>query len=107
MVFDRDCRFHASNIVAGLVYGITFLIEKDHRKEGLVVMAWAIIWALIGIFVIGPYLTIKLGLLPKFQIIKAIPYQGSSTTATALIKLSPRPPVDYKSTGFFIVKLAV
>ena len=37
-------------------------------------MAWAIIWALIGFFVIGPYL-IKLGLLPKFQIIKAIPYQ--------------------------------
>ena len=62
------------NIVAGLVYGITLLIEKDHRKEGLVVMAWAIIWALIGFFVIGPYL-IKSGLLPKFQIIKAIPYQ--------------------------------
>ena len=62
------------NIVAGLVYGITLLIEKDHRKEGLVVMAWAIIWALIGFFVIGPYL-IKSGLLPKFQMIKSIPYQ--------------------------------
>jgi len=62
------------NIVAGLVYGVALVVEKDHRKEGLIVMAWAIIWALIGFFVIGPYL-IKSGLLPEFQMIKSIPYQ--------------------------------
>jgi di/tricarboxylate transporter len=63
------------NIVAGLVYGITLVIEKDHRKEGLIIMAWAIFWALISFFVIGPYL-VKSGLLPKFQIIQTSPYQG-------------------------------
>ena len=62
------------NIIAGLVYDIVLAIEKNHRKEGLIIMAWAIIWALIGFFVIGPYL-IKSGVLPKFQIIQTIPYQ--------------------------------
>ncbi|MEK7578490.1 MAG: hypothetical protein AAB789_00220 [Patescibacteria group bacterium] len=57
------------NVVAGLAYGIALLTEKDYRKEGLVIIAWAVIWALIGFFVIGPYL-IKSGILPKFKIIR-------------------------------------
>ena len=31
------------NIIAGLVYGITLVIERDHSKEGLIIIAWAII----------------------------------------------------------------
>ena len=57
------------NIAAGLIYGIALVIEKEHRKEGLIIMAWAIIWALISFFLIGPWL-VKSELLPKFQVIR-------------------------------------
>lgn len=57
------------NIIAGLVYGITLVIERDHRKEGLIIIVWAIIWALILFFVIGPYL-VESGFLPKFKVMK-------------------------------------
>jgi di/tricarboxylate transporter len=62
------------NIVAGLVYGILLVLEKDHRKEGIIIAAWAIIWALIGFFVIGPYL-VKSGLMPQFQMVKPVSIQ--------------------------------
>ncbi|MBI5306728.1 hypothetical protein HZB04_04075 [Candidatus Wolfebacteria bacterium] len=57
------------NVVAGLVYGIAILTEKDRRNEGLIIIAWAIIWALIGFFIIGPFL-VKSELFPKIKIIK-------------------------------------
>lgn len=57
------------NAIAGLIYGISLAIEKEHRKEGLIIIAWAIIWVLIIYFVIGPYL-IKSGLLPKFKVVR-------------------------------------
>lgn len=44
------------NAVAGLVYGVSLAIEKEHRKEGLIIIAWAIIWAFILFFIIFPYL---------------------------------------------------
>lgn len=57
------------NVAAGLIYGIALAIEKDHRKEGLIIVAWAIIWASIIYFVIAPYL-VESGLLPKFKVVK-------------------------------------
>ena len=60
------------NIVGGLVYGIVLLLEKNHRKEGIIIIAWAIIWTLFSFFVIGPYL-VKSGLLPQFQIAQPAP----------------------------------
>lgn len=59
------------NSVAGLIYGMVLLLEKNHRKEGVIIAVWAIIWALIGYFIIGPWL-IKSGYLPKFQIIREL-----------------------------------
>lgn len=44
------------NAAAGLVYGIALAIEKEHRKEGLIIIAWAIVWALAIFLLIGPYL---------------------------------------------------
>jgi len=57
------------NIAAGLVYGIALTVEKSYRKEGLIIIAFAIVWALVGFFLIGPWL-LKLGVVPKFQIIR-------------------------------------
>ncbi|MEK7549075.1 MAG: hypothetical protein AAB496_01115 [Patescibacteria group bacterium] len=56
------------NVVAGLVYGIALAIEKDRRQEGLIIIGWTITWALIGFFLIGPYL-VKSGMMPKFEMI--------------------------------------
>lgn len=60
------------NIIAGLIYGVVLIFEKDHRKEGVIIVAWAVIWTLIGFFVISPYL-VKSGLMPQFQIVNPIP----------------------------------
>jgi uncharacterized membrane protein (UPF0136 family) len=57
------------NVFAGLIYGIALVVEKDHRKEGIIIAAWAVVWALIGFFVIGPLL-IKSGIMPKFQMVR-------------------------------------
>ncbi|MDI6717962.1 MAG: hypothetical protein QMD86_02910 [Patescibacteria group bacterium] len=57
------------NLVAGLTYGIALALGKEHRKEGLIIAGWAVVWALIGFFLIGPWL-VKSGLVPKFQIVR-------------------------------------
>lgn len=57
------------NIVGGLIYGIALAMEKEHRKEGLIIIAVTVIWAIIGFFLVGPWL-IKSGMIPKFQVIK-------------------------------------
>lgn len=59
------------NLVGGLVYGLALLAEKEHRQEGLVILGWAIVWFLIGFFFIGPWL-IKIGLIPRFQVVPRI-----------------------------------
>lgn len=30
--------------IPGLIYGIAMLTEKRYRKEGLIIIAWSIIW---------------------------------------------------------------
>ncbi len=57
------------NVVVGLIYGIALAIEKNHRKEGLIIISWSIVWALIGFFIIGPWL-IESGIVPQFEVIR-------------------------------------
>ena len=54
------------NPVFGLIYSIALLTEKDHRKEGIIIIAWTIIWAIISY-----YLSIwlaKQGYLPTYEL---------------------------------------
>jgi len=57
------------NVFGGLIYGLVLVFEKTHRKEGLIIVCWAIAWALIGFFILGPWL-VKSGLMPKFQVVR-------------------------------------
>jgi len=57
------------NVTGGLVYGIALLIEKKHRKEGLIIVVFALVWAAIGIFVISPML-VKSGIFPGYTLMK-------------------------------------
>jgi len=61
------------NVVAGLIYGIALIVEKEYHKEGLIIITWSIIWALIAFFIIGPAIgqwLVGKGLLPEFQVIQ-------------------------------------
>lgn len=44
------------NVVAGLVYGIALAMEKEHRKEGLIISAWSLLSFLFIFLVIAPQL---------------------------------------------------
>ncbi len=57
------------NVAGGLVYGITLATEKKHRQEGLIIILVAIVWAVAGYFLIGPWL-IKAGLVPKYTLMR-------------------------------------
>jgi len=43
------------NIVVGLVYGLALLVEKEHRKEGIIIIVWSIAWFVAGRYLIGPW----------------------------------------------------
>ena len=57
------------NVIAGLVYGVAVLMDKEHRKEGGILVAFALIWFFFAAFALGPWL-IKSGILPNYRIIK-------------------------------------
>ncbi len=57
------------NVVAGLVYGIALMIEKERRKEGAVIAVFAIVWAVFAVFVLGPWL-VNSGILPQYKLLK-------------------------------------
>ena len=57
------------NSAAGLIYGIALVAEKNHRKAGLVIIVFSLVWAYASFFFVGPWL-LKSGLLPKFQIVR-------------------------------------
>lgn len=44
------------NLLAGLVYGIVLALEKEHRKEGLIVVVWSILVFIFLLYVIAPAL---------------------------------------------------
>ena len=57
------------NVAAGLLFGIALLAEKDHRKEGLIIVIFAVVWAAVSIFVIAPWL-VNSGLLSNYTLMK-------------------------------------
>lgn len=54
------------NPVFGLVYSIALLTEKDHRKEGLIILIWTIAWTFISYFLFN-WLAIQ-GYMPTYQL---------------------------------------
>ena len=55
------------NLLAGLIFGIALVPEKEHRKEGAIIIAFALLWFVLGTFVIFP-LIVKAGHLPQYKI---------------------------------------
>ena len=56
------------NIIAGLVYGVALAIEKDHRKEGIIIIVVAIVWFIFAGFFLGPWLR-NIGIIPNYQLL--------------------------------------
>ena len=57
------------NVAAGLVYGVAVLMDKEHRKEGAIIIAFALIWFFFAAYVLGPWL-IKSGILPNYKLLR-------------------------------------
>ena len=57
------------NIAAGLIYGIALATEKDHRKEGAIIIVFALAWFFFAHYFLGPWL-IKSGYLPQYRLMK-------------------------------------
>ncbi len=55
------------NIITGLVYGIALAMEKEYRKEGYIIIVFAIAWFALSALVIVPVLYSS-GLLPHYQL---------------------------------------
>jgi hypothetical protein len=45
-----------ASFLSGLIYGLFLIFEKDHRKEGMVILALTIIWWILFYSIIYPYL---------------------------------------------------
>ncbi|OGI98990.1 hypothetical protein A3H53_01100 [Candidatus Nomurabacteria bacterium RIFCSPLOWO2_02_FULL_40_10] len=54
------------NPILGLIYGIALVVEKDHRKEGIIVIIWTIVWAVISYYL--SIWLVKQGYLPTFEL---------------------------------------
>lgn len=57
------------SVVGGLVYGIALAIEKNYRKEGLIIVIFALVWAAVSLFVIAPLL-VKSGFLSNYILMR-------------------------------------
>ena len=60
-------------VLAGLVYGILLIFEKGHRREGAVIVAFAIAWGAFSYFIVGPWLAdylVEKGLLVRQQAVQ-------------------------------------
>lgn len=58
-----------SNVAGGLVYGIALTLEKDRKKEGIIIAVIAIAWFIFSAFVLGPWL-VSSGILPHYILTK-------------------------------------
>ncbi|MFA6278845.1 MAG: hypothetical protein WCS97_01120 [Candidatus Paceibacterota bacterium] len=56
-----------SNVAVGLIYGIALALEKDRRKEGILIAIFAVAWFIAATLWIGPWLQGK-GILPHYII---------------------------------------
>lgn len=43
------------NVVAGLIYGVALLVEREHRKEGVVIILWSLL-SFAFLFYLASYL---------------------------------------------------
>ncbi|MFA5386359.1 MAG: hypothetical protein WC297_01715 [Candidatus Paceibacterota bacterium] len=50
--------------VFGIIYGLSLLLERNYRKEGLIIILWAIAWFVLSSVLITPWLRAQ-GLLPS------------------------------------------
>ena len=41
------------NMLAGLVYGIALVMEPEHRKEGLIIVAWSVISFMVIFYIVS------------------------------------------------------
>ncbi|MBU0998921.1 hypothetical protein KKG24_01240 [Patescibacteria group bacterium] len=57
------------SMVSGIVYGIALSLEKDYRKEGIIIIVVAIAWFLFAMFILGPWLK-SVGVLPNYQLLQ-------------------------------------
>ena len=58
-----------ANIALGLIYGIALAVEKDRRKEGIIIIAVSIIWTIFIAAFILPWL-VNSGILPHYQLLQ-------------------------------------
>ncbi len=53
------------NIISGLIYGIALALEKDHRKEGIIIIVFGIVWTVVLVMWLAPWLQ-EVGLMKRF-----------------------------------------
>lgn len=41
------------NVLAGLVYGIAVMMEPEHRKEGVIIVAWSVISFILIFYIVS------------------------------------------------------
>jgi ABC-type spermidine/putrescine transport system permease subunit I len=56
-----------SSMIVGLVYGIALAMEKERRKEGVIIAVFAVVWFIMTIVLVGPWL-VKTGVLPHYEL---------------------------------------
>jgi hypothetical protein len=47
----------AYHVVAGLVFGLVLVFEKDRRLEGLIILLFAVVWFAFGLFWFAPWIS--------------------------------------------------
>ncbi len=57
------------NPVVGLVYGIALAVEEDRRKEGVIIVVFAVAWFVFAAFLLIPWL-IKSGIMPHYRLLQ-------------------------------------
>ena len=57
------------NVVTGLVYGIALVLEKDKRKEGIIIIVITIVWFIFVNYFLVSWL-INAGILPHMLLMK-------------------------------------
>ena len=57
------------SLLAGLTFGISLVIEKEYRKEGLLVIIFSLLCFFIKIFIFIPWM-MSLGILPQAGLVR-------------------------------------
>jgi len=57
------------NVVAGLIYGVAVVVDKDHRKEGAILIVFALFWFFFSAYFLGPWL-MKKGIIPQYRLLR-------------------------------------